>query len=194
MALVNCSACGGKLSDEATACVHCGHPISRGSRTSYLFLVGVVGVIAGAVVFLGLLVYKVMLPPPQSSYTEATETPIARPTEKQRQVSKIPKDMLEKELRSYVIRINRLTPFKPNQSITLQRVLYDSRPQRLIYEYEMNVVAEDFDFYDVTFSERLRQRYCTSEELELASSNGVPVTWRYFKAGVRQHEVTLDSC
>ena len=106
----------------------------------------------------------------------------------------MPTDMLEKELRSYVIRINRLTPFKPNQSITLQRVRYESRPQRLIYEYEMNVAAEDFDFYGAAFSERLRQRYCSSEELELASSNGIPVTWRYFKAGVRQHEATMDRC
>ena len=191
MPLITCPACGREVSDAATACVHCGHPISRGNRSNYLLPAIVLGV---AALVLGLFVYKITLPSQPPRYLEATETPVAQPPEQQRQISKIPKDMLEKELRSYVIRINRLTPFKPNQSITLQRVLYDSRPQRLIYEYEMNVVAEDFDFYDAEFSERLRHRYCTSEELELASSNGVPVTWRYFKAGVTKHEVTLDSC
>ena len=219
MALIACAACGGKMSDAASACVHCGeprgqtiscpecgstrskgkpkvcadcgHPVSRPNRLKHVLPLLLIG---GVSIALVLFAYKITLPPPKSDDTGVAGTPIVRPSTPQNQVSKMPKDLLEKELRSYVIRINRLTPFKPNQSITLQRVLYDSRPQRLIYEYEMNVVAEDFDFYDSAFLERLQHRYCTSEELELASSNGVPVTWRYFTAGVMRHEVTIEKC
>ena len=92
------------------------------------------------------------------------------------------------------MRVNRLTPYKPNPMVTLHQVAYQSRPVHLTYEYELNAMTsmQPVDFEAI--APMLQRRYCTNPEFELAAANGVPVTWEYYDDGRLLYKSTVTHC
>lgn len=101
---------------------------------------------------------------------------------------------LQKELRANVIRVNRLTPYKPNLMLSLERVYVDKQPASVTFDYEISVAYEDMQFGSGAFRKALVNRYCTDDDLAFMAANGVRVTFRYMKMGRIIHEEVVDRC
>ena len=197
MGLINCPACGTQVSDQAKICVRCGHPLKKSRGTQFVWIVLVVLVLITA----GVAVNKLMPPETLDEFLEA----IAAVTNSAEQVTDnangqefkprfLRGEALHKELTAYTMRLNRLTPFKPNEMVTLQRVIYQPKPPGLVFEYEMNAMASKRAVDLNSIHPILMQRYCTDPEISIASYNGVAVTWRYYKAGRLIHTHTIKRC
>ena len=109
-------------------------------------------------------------------------------------INRLSSEDLHKQLTAYSMRVNRLTPYKPNPMVTLHQVAYQSRPVHLTYEYELNAMTsmQPVDFEAI--APMLQRRYCTNPEFELAAANGVPVTWEYYDDGRLLYKSTVSHC
>ena len=109
-------------------------------------------------------------------------------------INRLSSEDLHKELTAYSMRVNRLTPYKPNPMVTLHQVAYQSRPVHLTYEYELNAMTSKQPVDFEAIAPMLQRRYCTDPEFELAAANRVPVTWEYLRrraAAVQEHCLAL---
>lgn len=186
-----CPACGGQVSEAARACPHCGHPISKTRNYSGLlpFVVLLLFLIAGLGAIFQLnpnLRLADFLPstPEEKERTPATEPPSA----------KLDKKTLQKELQAYAHRLNRLTPYKPNPVLTLQRVYVDSKPASIIFDYEVVDTYDQEYFRSGAVRNVLMRRYCTDEDFAFLAANDVHVSFRYLRKGRMIHTERISRC
>ena len=92
------------------------------------------------------------------------------------------------------MRANRTLPRKPNPMLTLERIHYKPKPNRLVYDYEVNVTTA-FANVDLTLVRpALMNRYCNHADFALASANEVEVSFRYLETGRVIHQETIGGC
>ena len=190
--LAQCEACGSQVSLSAKQCMSCGHPIGKSlAKKPWLLLLPV-----AFALFLVALAFIKAYPDLLSQNLEVA----AEPSSQKKMPSpsavsgKISNAELEKQLISFVYRINRLTPYKPNELVTLQRVRLERKPLAVIYEYEMNAAAGQQKVNLIAAQPIQMRRYCRDPDLALPAQNNVPITWSYFDNGRLLHEHTISSC
>lgn len=189
--LITCPACNGQVSQAATACPHCGHPMKqiKSSSTGLLPILILLVVAGGGLAYIYKLNPNIDL---RAFFGIVDKTPVVATKTTPVQVLS-PKD-LQKELRQYAIRVNRLTPYKPNLMLSLEKVYVDKRPASITFDYEISVAYEDMQFENGTVRTALMNRYCTDDDFALMAANGVRVTFRYLKMGRIVHEEIVDRC
>lgn len=186
------------MSSAAPQCLNCGHPIAR---------IGVAAPVKFAIVILFLLamlviawrLYGLLIMP---ASTELGSTPTEQPeqhsgamiSQNERGSPRLAGVQLSKEIQSYVMRLNRLTPYKPSESVTLQRVRYAPKSNEVAYEYELNAASTIESLPEKVLLNSLTNRYCTSEELSLFAAHSVAVSFEYYKAGRRLISHRVSSC
>ncbi len=187
--LVTCPACGGQVSTSAKTCPHCGHPIKRGRSTSASLPLVILTLLFGA----GLLaIYKLNPDFDFRDFFGSSEKPVA--VQPAPEVQRLSPERLQKELRAYAIRVNRLTPYKPNLMLSLERVSVDRGPAAITFDYEISVAYEDMQFDSGVVGKALMKRYCNDDEFAFMSANNVQVTFRYLKVGRVVHTEVIDRC
>ena len=189
--LISCPACGAKISVEAKSCIHCGHPIKSGRNFSNLLPVAVLLMFLVA----GLGAVFQLNPDLQwqdfvSTSSNAGES-VAMPS---KPPAKLSQSELRKELQAYSIRLNRLTPYKPNPMLTLQRVYVDYKPVSVSFDYEMVDSYDDSLLRTGNVRSILMARYCEDEEFALFRVNHVPLSFRYLRKGRLVHTERIDRC
>jgi len=122
--------------------------------------------------------------PEEKERNPATEPPLA----------KLDKKTLQKELQAYAHRLNRLTPYKPNPVLTLQRVYVDSKPASLIFDYEVVDTYDQEYFRSGAVRNVLMRRYCTDEDFAFLAANDVHVSFRYLRKGRMIHTERISRC
>lgn len=186
--LIKCPACSKQVSAQAVSCIQCGHPLKSkstfGRGVVYAIGFGLLGVMAMAAykfdVHAGWLEKQTVTP---VAYAKAD--PVI-PTMSERE--------LAIELQAFTYRANRSLPHKPNPMLTLQRIHYKPKPNRLTYDYELNAGAGIAGVDLKTIRPALMNRYCNHADFEMAAANSVPVTWRYLDLGRVVHEETISGC
>ena len=189
--LISCPACGAQISAEAKSCIHCGHPIKKTRSASGLlpFLILLMLLVAGLGAVFQLnpdLRWQDFLPAAADSQqlpTTAIEPP-----------KKLDKSTLQKELQAYAIRLNRLTPYKPNPVLTLQKVYVDNKPASIIFEYELAEGYDESQLRSGMVRKILMGRYCEDEEFVFLKVNGVRVSFRYLRKGRLVHVERISRC
>ncbi|MDB2643918.1 hypothetical protein N9Y37_05650 [Luminiphilus sp.] len=188
IALINCPACARAVSAAAPSCVQYGHPmrsVPRKRNIGYLFVAGVLAVV-------GVAGYKLDLHTTWlDSAPSATDV---RYVQVSQQLPQLSSRELALELQQYTLRANRTLPRKPNPMLTLERIHYKPKPNRLVYDYEVNVTTA-FANVDLTLVRpALMNRYCNHDDFALASANEVEVSFRYLKTGRVIHQETIGGC
>ena len=189
--LISCPACGAQISAQAKSCIHCGHPIKKTRSASGLlpFLILFMLLVAGLGAVFQLnpdLRWQDFLPVATDSEqlpTTAIEPP-----------KKLDKSTLQKELQAYAIRLNRLTPYKPNPVLTLQKVYVDNKPASIIFEYELAEGYDESQLRSGMVRKILMGRYCEDEEFAFLKVNGVRVSFRYLRKGRLVHVERISRC
>ena len=189
--LISCPACGAQISAQAKSCIHCGHPIKKTRSASGLlpFLILLMLLVAGLGAVFQLnpdLRWQDFLPAAADSQqlpTTAIEPP-----------KKLDKSTLQKELQAYAIRLNRLTPYKPNPVLTLQKVYVDNKPASIIFEYELAEGYDESQLRSGMVRKILMSRYCEDEEFAFLKVNGVRVSFRYLRKGRLVHVERISRC
>ena len=196
MQLIHCPACSHQVSSSAKKCVSCGHPLSRSFDPMKLVGYGLVVLTTLTLIVGGVRIAPVIQESLRPIGVKATDYIGAGidGASFHASTSVLDSEDLQRELMAYAIRVNRLTPYKPNPMVTLQQLVFDQKPAHLIYEYELNVMnrQQPVDFSAITPIHE--KRYCTSEELKIASQNRVPVTWKYYDEGRLVFENTVNNC
>ena len=200
MSLIHCPACAHQVSISAKQCVSCGHPL-KGTRSSNRFLG--VGLAALMTLTVGVGIYRVA-PAATENFVAELSSVYERSTAPSQQqdswanthtvINRLSSEALHKQLTAYSMRVNRLTPYKPNPMVTLHQVAYQSRPVHLTYEYELNAMTSKQPVDFEAIAPMLQRRYCTNPEFELAAANGVPVTWEYYDDGRLLYKSTVSHC
>lgn len=191
MNLVGCPACGNKVSAAAVSCIHCGHPMRATSAIPLRYAYALIIVLLALA--LGVATWRLS---PASKGTQGAsasdrraELSVALP-----EAPRLSQEELNREITSYILRINRLTPYKPNETVTLQRVRYSAKPMEVTYEYEMTAASKLESLSQDSLAASIRNRYCSAEDMALFSRNNVPVTFAYYSAGHLKRELTVSSC
>jgi len=187
--LIHCPVCRHRVSAAAASCVQCGHPIqSSGLRKSTILsfmAAGLLGVIAVAG-------YKLDV---QSNWLEAkADTAPAVVVQQTDSTLRMSEQELALELQAFVLRANRTLPHKPNLILTLERISYKPKPNRLTYDYEVNAAAARSQVAFDSVRPALMNRYCHSDEFKLASVNEVEVQFRYLELGRVIHTEIIKGC
>jgi len=199
MSLTHCPACAHQVSVAARQCVSCGHPLKASGGSNKLLGIGLAALMTLTV---GVGVYR-LTPTTENLVPELTSIfrSLTAPSESQDSwasthtvINRLNSKDLHKELMAYSIRVNRLTPYKPNPLVTLHRVAFQGKPVHLTYEYELNAMTskQPVDFESI--APMLQRRYCTDPEFELAAANAVPVTWEYYDDGRLIYKKTVAHC
>ncbi|MDA9219575.1 hypothetical protein N9O79_02520 [Luminiphilus sp.] len=110
------------------------------------------------------------------------------------EVERLSPTQLRKELRAYAIRVNRLTPYRLNLMLSLERVHLDDKATAIAFDYEISVAYEDMQFDSGVVGKALMNRYCNDDEFAFMSANNVQVTFRYMKVGRVVHTEVIDRC
>lgn len=188
--LTTCAACNGQVSQAATACPHCGHPMRRvrSSPSGWLPIL-ILLVIAG--VGLG-FIYKLNPDIDPKAFFGLAEKPVV--VKQKIEAQRLSSSDLRKELLAYAMRVNRLTPYKPNPMLSLERVSADARGASITFDYEISVAYEDMQFESGAIRKALMHRYCTDDDFAFMSVNDVRVTFRYMKMGRIVHTEIIDRC
>jgi len=200
MSLIHCPACAHQVSVSAKQCVSCGHPLrATGSSSKFLGI----GLAALMTLTVGVGIYRIAPAATESFVAElssiyknsaAKSTPQDSWASTHTVINRLSSKDLHKELTAYSMRVNRLTPYKPNPMVTLHQVAYQSRPVHLTYEYELNAMTSKQPVDFKAIAPILQRRYCTDPEFELAAANKVPVTWEYFDDGRLIYKKTVGQC
>lgn len=189
--LTKCPACKAQISAKARACIHCGHPMIRQPSYAALlpFVVLLLFLIAGlgAIFELNPNLRLADFLPSTTEEQESTSAPEAPP-------AKLDKKTLQKELQAYALRLNRLTPYKPNPVLTLQRVYVDSKPASIIFDYEVVDTYDNEYFRSGAVRDVLMRRYCTDEDFAFLAVNEVHVSFRYLRRGRMIHLERISRC
>ena len=187
--LIHCPVCEHRVSAAAPSCVQCGHPMhSSGVRKSMVFgfiaasLLGVVAV-AGYKLDLHTSWLEAKADSTQVASIQRIE-PTLRMTERE----------LALELQGFVLRANRTLPHRPNPMLTLERIHYKPKPNRLTYDYELSAAAGLSAVALESVRPALMNRYCNHDDFKLASANSVEVTFRYLELGRVVHSETIKGC
>ena len=189
--LAQCEACGSQVSLSAKQCMNCGHPIGTSSAKKFWLFLLAVAVALSLVALAFVKAYPDLL---SQNLEVAAEPSSQKKTPPAAIPAKLSNGELEKQLISFVYRINRLTPYKPNELVTLQRVRLERKPLALIYEYEMNAAAAQQKVNLIAAQPIQMRRYCTDPDLALPAQNNIPITWSYFDNGRLLHKHTISSC
>ena len=188
--LTTCPACRGQVSQAAAACPHCGHPVKKVRSSSSGWLpFAILFAIAG--IGLG---YMYRLNPdidPKAFFGFAEEPVVVK---QKIEVQRLSPGQLQKELQAYAFRVNRLTPFKPNLMLSLERVYVDNKPATITFDYEISVAYEDMQFESGVVRKALMNRYCNDDDFAFMAANNVRVTFRYMKMGRIVHTEMIDRC
>jgi len=189
--LINCPACSAKISAEAKSCIHCGHPLKNSTNYSGLLPLTVLlmFLVAGLGAVFQLnpdLRWKDLFP--GSSVPEEPSSEPAQP------LQKLDKSKLQKELQAYAIRLNRLTPYKPNPLLTLQKVYVDNKPASIIFDYELVDTYDDGQLRSGEVRSILMTRYCEDEDFAMFKVNEVRVSFRYLRKGRLVHVERITKC
>ena len=188
IALVNCPACAKAVSAAAHSCVQCGHPLRSAPRkrnVGYVFVAGLLAVIGVGGYKLDL--HKTWLDSAPST-THVSYVQVSKP------IPMLSDRELALELHQYTLRANRTLPRKPNPMLTLERIHYKPKPNRLVYDYEVNAAAALAKVDLTLVRPALMNRYCHDDDFALASTNGVEVTFRYLETGRVVHTETICGC
>ena len=188
--LTTCPACSGQVSQAAAACPHCGHPMKKsGSSPSGWLPIAILFLVAGG----GLgYIYKLNPDIDPKAFFGLAEEPVV--VKQKIEVERLSPSELKKELRDYVIRVNRLTPYKPNLMLSLERVHVDKQPASISFDYEISVAYEDMQFESGVVRKALMNRYCNDDDFAFMAANNVRVTFRYMKMGRIVHTEMIDQC
>ena len=122
------------------------------------------------------------------SATHVSQVQVTQP------LAKLSDRELALELHQYSLRANRTLPRKPNPMLTLERIHYKPKPNRLVYDYEVNAAAALANVDLTLVRPALMNRYCTDDDFALASANDVEVTFRYLETGRVIHTETIGGC
>ena len=186
--LIQCPACSKQVSAEAVSCIQCGHPLrskSIGGRG--------VGYALGIAFLSAMAMAAFKFDMHAEWFEKGAVTPVTYV-----QVDPVTPSMSERELtlelQAFTIRANRTLPHRPNPMLTLQRIHYKPKPNRLTYDYELNTAAGMTGVDLKTVRPALMNRYCNHEDFAMAASHSVPVTWRYLDLGRVVHEETIRGC
>ncbi len=186
--LIQCPACSKQVSAQAVSCIQCGHPLKAKSNAGRS-----VGLVLGTAFLaaIALAAYKFDM---HAGWSQKQNTMPVNYV----QVDPVTPTMSERELalelQAFTLRANRSLPHKPNPLLTLQRIHYKPKPNRLTYDYELNAAAGMAGVDLRTVRPALMNRYCNHEDFAMPASNGVPVTWRYLDLGRVVHEETIHGC
>lgn len=187
--LVQCPACSRQVSAAARSCVQCGHPL----KSSVVSSKGVLALLmAGLLSITGLAAYKLDMHAGLFE-VKSKATPVSY-TEQVAAAPRMSEKELAVELQAFALRANRTLPHRPNPMLTLERISYKPKPHRLTYDYELNVAARSNGVDLENVRPALMRRYCQEETFQLASNNGVAVTWRYLDLGRVVHQETIHRC
>lgn len=196
MALIACAACGNTVSETAKICMNCGHPVRKSGGLSVRWVI-----VSVFLSILALLVFKVY-PDELSTFTRAF-VGLNDPTEKAPSPEinhedfsayRVERSKLRPALVNFVGEWSRATPYRVNNLVTLTAVRLDESPLTLEFIYEMNGAASGYDFDFDSVGDAMMNRYCTSPDLAIASTNDVPVRWRYVRLGRTLHEKLITTC
>ena len=187
--LIHCPACRHRVSAAAASCVQCGHPIKSSGlrkRTIFSFMaVGLLSVIAVAG-------YKLDV---HSNWLEVkADVAPAVVVQQTDSTLRMSERELALELQAFVLRANRTLPHKPNLMLTLERISYKPKPNRLTYDYELNAAAARSQIAFDLVRPALMNRYCHSDEFKVASVNEVEVKFRYLELGRVIHTEIIKGC
>jgi len=188
--LTTCLACRGQVSQAAAACPHCGHPMRR-VRSSSLGWLPFAILFAVAGIGLGYM-YKLNPNIDPKAFFGFAEEPVV--VKQKIEVQRLSPGQLQKELQAYAFRVNRLTPFKPNLMLSLEKVYVDNKPATIIFDYEISVAYEDMKFESGAVRKALMNRYCNDDDFAFMAANNVRVTFRYMKMGRIVHTEMIDRC
>ena len=189
--LIKCTACGAQISSEAKSCIHCGHPIKKTRSVSGLlpFLILLMFLVAGMGAVFQLnpdFSWQDFLPS-----SSVSEEPSSEPAQR---LKKFDKSKLQKELQAYAIRLNRLTPYKPNPVLTLQKVYVDNKPASITFDYEVVDNYDDGQLRSGAVRSILMARYCEDEDFAMFKVNDVRVSFRYLRKGRLVHVERITEC
>lgn len=189
--LISCPACGAKVSAEAKSCIHCGHPLKNSTNYSGLlpFIVLLMFLVAG----LG-AVFQLNPDLRWEDFFPGSSVPEEPSSEPAQPLQKLDKSKLRKELQAYAIRLNRLTPYKPNPVLTLQKVYVDNKPASIIFEYELAEGYDESQLRSGMVRKILMSRYCEDEEFAFLKVNAVRVSFRYLRKGRLVHVERISRC
>ena len=188
--LTTCLACRGQVSQAAAACPHCGHPMRRVNSSSLGWLpFAILFAVAG--IGLGYM-YKLNPNIDPKAFFGFAEEPVV--VKQKIEVQRLSPGQLQKELQAYAFRVNRLTPFKPNLMLSLERVYVDNKPATITFDYEISVAYEDMQFESGVVRKALMNRYCNDDDFAFMAANNVRVTFRYMKMGRIVHTEMIDRC
>ena len=188
--LTTCSACSGQVSQAAAACPHCGHPVKK-VRSSYSGWLPFAILFAVAGIGLGYM-YKLNPNIDPKAFFGFAEEPVV--VKQKIEVQRLSPGQLQKELQAYAFRVNRLTPYKPNLMLSLEKVYVDNKPATIIFDYEISVAYEDMKFESGAVRKALMNRYCNDDDFAFMAANNVRVTFRYMKMGRIVHTEMIDRC
>ena len=200
MSLIHCSVCAHQVSASAKQCVSCGHPLRAPGSSNKILGVGLAALMTLTV---GVGVYRVAPAATEnfvaeiSSVYERSTAPSTQPdswASSHTVINRLSSEDLHKQLTAYSMRVNRLTPYKPNPMVTLHRVVFQSKPVHLTYEYELNAMTSKQPVNFEAIAPMLHRRYCMNPEFELAAANKVPVTWEYYDDGRLVYKNTVSQC
>ena len=186
--LIQCPACSKQVFAQAVSCIQCGHPLkakSNAGRSAGLVL-GTAFLAAIAMAAYKFDMHAGWFQKQNTMPVNYVQVDPVTPTMSERE--------LALELQAFTLRANRNLPHKPNPLLTLQRIHYKPKPNRLTYDYELNTAAGMAGVDLKTVRPALINRYCNHEDFAMPASNGVPVTWRYLDLGRVVHEETIRGC
>lgn len=187
--LIECPVCMHRVSAAAASCVKCGHPMrSSGIRKRTLF--GFVA--AGLLSVVAVAGYKLDL---HTSWLEAqVDTAKVVSVQQIDPTLRMADRGLALELQGFVLRANRTLPHRPNPMLTLERIHYKPKPNRLTYDYELSAAAGLSAVALESVRPALMNRYCHHDDFKLVSANSVEVTFRYLELGRVVHSETIKGC
>ena len=183
--LIHCPACSKKVSAQAVSCIQCGHSLKAKLNAGRS-----IGLVLGTAFFAAIAMAAYKFDMHAEWFQKHTTVPVNYV-----QVDPVTPTMSERELavelQGFTLRANRTLPHKPNPMLTLQRIHYKPKPNRLTYDYEVNTAAGMAGVDLKTIRPALMNRYCNHEDFALASAHSVPITWRYLDLGRVIHKETI---
>lgn len=188
MSLTICPDCGGKVSQRAALCIHCGAPISKGSRSYPQTYVAIVAV--GIITLVALAAYKLFWPttvfnpppvaamPQRAVMPELEVGPYARAIIESDKVTGTPNEkrkyglLAEREIVT-----NQMAPRLLGPTLKLLDVNYIADED--VFEY--NFRTFDSQLAEIEdLGQRLRRNYCQAADYELLRTLGTKARWYYW--------------
>ena len=186
--LVQCEACGAKISESSKACVQCGHPLKRSNRV-YLSLALI---LLGALCLLG--AWKVYSP----SGTGDTATSVAgAPATTSISDNYAPVEAIKDTHRQMMLRAvreNAQLPKMISPFIRHVRTGYNVNESTMTYTYQVMNEQLFRDSVMPAIGDVIKQTYCSSATFADLRSKGISATWLYLSGGRELFTGTVSEC